>query len=85
LIESVTVPPCEPLFTLTDVCCVVLPPVPVHVRVYVYVPADAIGPIVFPVLDVGTLPLHPSDPEPPLAAQLVALAAFQVNVMEPPG
>jgi hypothetical protein len=39
---------------------------------------------VVPLLDGASVPLQPSAPLPPLAAHDVALALFQVNVVEPP-
>ena len=48
-------------------------------------PAVAIGPTTVPLLVTGSVPVQLSLPEPPDAVQDVALAAFQVSVIEPPG
>ncbi len=40
-------------------------------------PAGVSGPSVVPVLEVPTVPLHPSEPVPPLATQEVALDVDQ--------
>jgi hypothetical protein len=41
-------------------------------------------PVLKPVLDVPTEPLHPSDPVPPLAVQLAASVDPQVSDAELP-
>jgi hypothetical protein len=48
-------------------------------------PAVAIGPTTVPLLVTGSVPVQLSLPEPPEAVQDVALAAFQVSVIDPPG
>lgn len=47
-------------------------------------PADEKGPTEVPELDVPTDPVHPSEPVPPPAVQLVALVELQVSDAELP-
>lgn len=59
-------------FTVTGMDCGPLgPPGPVQMSVKVCDPAGR-GPTLNPVLEVGTTPLHPSAPLPPLAVQELA-------------
>ena len=65
--------------------CVLVPPPPEQLSVYVKVPVVLMGPIVTPLVVSGWLPLQPSLPVPPLAVQEVVLDVFQTNVIVPPG
>ena len=47
-------------------------------------PATLIGPTGVPALEVLTLPLHPSEPVPPLAVQAVAFVVLQLSCVLPP-
>ena len=47
-------------------------------------PAVPTGPTLVPELATGTLPLHPSDPEPPLAVQEVAPLEIHVSTTDWP-
>jgi hypothetical protein len=49
-----------------------VPPAPVQVRVYVYVPGNRITPVLVPALAVPIEPFQPSAPVPPVAVQEVA-------------
>jgi len=64
--------------TLTELGALV-PPAPVHVKVYVTVPAVDNGPVEVPVLEVALAPLQPSEPVPPLAVHDVAALLVQDN------
>jgi hypothetical protein len=66
--------------TVTDFG-VPIPPGPVQSSVYVNEPAVAKGPMLVPALESGSLPFHPSVPEPPLAVQAVALLLDQMSTL----
>jgi hypothetical protein len=67
-------------FTVTVVVAGELaPPAPVHVKVYVTVPALGNGPTAVPVLDGATVPLNASEPLPPPAVHDVALLVLQAR------
>ena len=67
-------------FTVTTRACVVVPPVPVQVREYVYVPGVVGGVTDVPRLEEGRLtPVHE-----PLAAQEAVFVEDHVNVELPP-
>jgi hypothetical protein len=56
-----------------------VPPGPVQLRVYENVPVLSSGPVDVPLLDSGSAPLQASDPLPPLAVQVVALALIHCS------
>jgi hypothetical protein len=61
-----------------------VPPAPLQVSVYVYVPAVLSGPMRAAILAVGSAPLHESAPLPPVAVQEVVLTVAHVNVVDWP-
>ena len=60
-----------------------VPPEPVHVRVYVTGP-ELNGPTVTPVLEGACAPVQPSDPVPPPGVQVDALLLDQARLVDPP-
>jgi len=73
----------EMTVTTTDVLLV--PPGPLQLNVYVYIPGVLIGPATNPLLEVGSEPLHPSEPAPPAAMHAVALVVDHWSVTDWPG
>jgi hypothetical protein len=69
--------------TLTELGALV-PPAPLHVKVYVSLPVALIGPTLVPVLDTGCAPPQPSAPVPPLAVQAVAPLLDQASNVDCP-
>jgi hypothetical protein len=63
---------------------VLVPPAPLHVKVYVSLPVTLIGPTGVPLLDTGCAPLQPSAPAPPLAVQPVAPLLDQASDVDCP-